>query len=219
MLASASLAAEVGGVTVATVLLLRLLRNGSDRPLAWFLTPFLLMTAAIVPALLRKRGLAGVGLRLGRLGLILPVLCATCLVVLPILVCAIVLLRYCQVGLPLCPMVPKGEWFSWLTHQFLIVAVPEEIFFRGYLQTNILRLLTMTVSRNPASLELLSIIPAAAIFAVSHSVLLGQIEALITFFPSLLFGWLYVKTKSLLAPILFHGLANAGYGFIAAFLA
>jgi len=35
----------------------------------------------------------------------------------------------------------------------------------------------------------------------------------------LIFGWLFVKTKSLLAPVLFHGLANVCYGFIGAVLA
>jgi membrane protease YdiL (CAAX protease family) len=42
---------------------------------------------------------------------------------------------------------------------------------------------------------------------------------IITFLPGLIFGWLLVKTKSLLAPVLFHGLANAVYGLIAAALA
>lgn len=216
--AGVSLLLEMVFVTVATVWLIRFLRSSLNNRGAWLAVPFVLLSAAAVPTLLRKRSLGVIGLRVERLGLILRVLCGTCLVVFPILFCGVFLLKYYKVQLPLCPVVPEGRWFSWLIYQFLYVAVAEETFFRGYLQSNILRLLTIAVAKNLASLELTSIIISAAVFAISHSVLLGNAMPIITFFPGLIFGWVFVKTRSLLAPILFHGLANVGYGFIAVVL-
>ncbi len=40
--------------------------------------------------------------------------------------------------------------------------------------------------------------------------------SILTFLPGLLMAWLFVRTRSLLAPILFHGLANVSYGIMAA---
>jgi membrane protease YdiL (CAAX protease family) len=175
--------------------------------------------AAVLPTRLRKRSFAEIGLRVGRLGLILRVLCATCVIVFPILFAGILLLKHFEVQLPLCPVIPEKRWFSWLAYQFMYVAVAEEMFFRGYFQSNVLRLLTMSVQKNRVFLELIGIIVSATVFAISHSVLLGSVMPIITFFPGLIFGWLLVKTKSLLTPVLFHGSANVCYAFIGAVLA
>jgi len=37
-----------------------------------------------------------------------------------------------------------------------------------------------------------------------------------TFLPGRVLGWLFIRTKSLLAPVLFHGLANTCYCLMAA---
>jgi len=37
----------------------------------------------------------------------------------------------------------------------------------------------------------------------------------VTFLPGLILGWLFIRTGSLLAPILFHGLANTFYCMLA----
>jgi len=209
---------EMVSVTVATILLTKFLRAVLDNRYAWFIVPSLLIAAAVIPTVLRRRSLADVGFQMGRTGPNLRVLCISCLVLAPILLCCVLLFKHYHVQLPLCPVVPDGKWFSWLVYQFLYVAVAEETFFRGYVQSNILLLLTMAVQKKPVLLELLSVISAAVIFALSHSVLLGSTQAALTFFPGLIFGWIFIKTKSLLAPILLHGLANAGYGFIAVVL-
>jgi len=209
---------EMVCVTVVTVLLIKLLHNSFNSRGAWFLAPFLLIAAAVVPTRLRKRSFAEIGLRAERLGLILRVLCTTCVIVFPLLFACIFLLKHFEVPLPLCPVIPEKRWFSWSVYQFMYVAVAEEMFFRGYLQSNVLRLLAMFVQKKSAFLELIGIITSAAVFAISHSVLLGSVVPIITFFPGLIFGWLFVKTKSLLAPVLFHGLANVCYGFIGAVL-
>jgi membrane protease YdiL (CAAX protease family) len=37
----------------------------------------------------------------------------------------------------------------------------------------------------------------------------------VTFLPGLVLAWLFIRTRALLAPILFHGLANVSYGLFA----
>jgi len=209
---------EIVCVTVVTIWLIKLLHNSLNSRAAWFLAPFLFIVAAVVPTRLRKRSFAEIGLRVGRLGFILRVFCAACVIVFPLLFAGILLLKHFEVPLPLCPVIPEKRWFSWLAYQFMYVAVAEEMFFRGYFQSNVLRLLTMSVQKNRAFLELIGIIVSATVFAISHSVLLGSVMPIITFFPGLIFGWLLVKTKSLLAPVLFHGSANVCYAFIGAVL-
>ncbi len=47
----------------------------------------------------------------------------------------------------------------------------------------------------------------------------GRPTAALTFLPGLLLGWLFLRTGSLLSPILFHGLANVSYAVMALTLA
>ena len=216
--ARALLLIEMVCVTVVTVFLIRFLSDNLNFRGEWFLAPFLLITAALVPTRLRKRSFAEIGLRVERPGMILRVLCVTCVIVFPLLLAGVFLLRKFDIQLPLSPIIPEGRWFSWLVYQFIYVAVAEEIFFRGYFQCNVMSLLTMSVQKNRAFLEIIGIIISATIFAISHCLILGSVMPIITFLPGLIFGWLLVKTKSLLAPVLFHGLANIFYGLIAAVL-
>lgn len=94
--------------------------------------------------------------------------------------------------------------------QVLLVAFPEEFFFRGYLQTLLsrrfhrpLRLLGIPFLKVSAAVPLTSVI-----FAASHSFITFQWWHFAIFFPSLLFGWLREKTGGLVAPILFHATSN-----------
>lgn len=138
---------EIMCVTVVTILLIKLLHNSLNSRGAWFLAPFLLIVAAVVPTRLRKRSFAEIGLRIGQPGLILRVLCATCVIVFLLLFAGILLLKHFEVPLPLCPVIPEKRWFSWSVYQFMYVAVAEEMFFRGYLQSNILRLLASSYKK------------------------------------------------------------------------
>ena len=136
--------------------------------------------------------------------------------VLPALFCGLWLLKFYGFNLPLRPVLPGNqEWISWLFYQFMYVAVAEEVFFRGFLQSNILRLMNTVMARRPALQCWASIVMSAACFAVAHMIVQGQIISVLTFLPGLVFGWLFIRTKSLLAPILFHGLANISYFLMA----
>ncbi len=93
---------------------------------------------------------------------------------------------------------------SFLLTQLLLVAVPEEVFFRGYLQ-------------NRLGNNIKGIIIVSLLFALGHFITLclggGHnisvcSQAILTFFPSLVMGYLYFATKSLWASIIFHFFAN-----------
>ena len=106
---------EMVCVTMVTIWLIKLLRNSLNSRGAWFMAPFLLIVAAVVPTRLRKRSFAEIGLRIGRLGLILRVLCAACAIAFPLLFVGTFLLKHFEIQLPLCPVIPEKGRFSWLT--------------------------------------------------------------------------------------------------------
>jgi len=63
-----------------------------------------------------------------------------------------------------------------------------------------------------------AVILSALVFAAAHIVILSSLSGVFTFFPGLIFGWLFLRTRSLLAPVLFHGLANVCYCLFFIFL-
>jgi len=107
---------------------------------------------------------------------------------------------------------PKGFHWSWETVavQVILVALPEEFFFRGYLQTMLgtrfskrFRLFGLNLFDVPVAVPL-----TCVIFAFSHSLITLRWWQFAIFFPSLVFGWLREKTGGLIAPVLFHALSN-----------
>jgi membrane protease YdiL (CAAX protease family) len=94
-----------------------------------------------------------------------------------------------------------------LAEQLLAVALPEEAFFRGYLQSALDRAWpprwrVLGASLGPAWLL------SAAVFAVGHFLTIPHPSRLAVFFPALLFGWLRARTGSIGAPTLFHAACN-----------
>ena len=210
---------EIVLITVSLVFLLINLRNNPIYYKGQPVLPFILLSAATVPTLLRRKNLSSLGLHLEGHELSLWLLCRICMVTLPALVCGILLLNNYKIALPLCPVIPEKSLISWLIYQFLCVAFAEEVFFRGYLQSNIQCYLSSNLQKNPAISALTGIIFSAAIFALFHFIVSGNAISLITFLPGLIFGWLFYRTRSLLAPVLFHGLANVAYGLFAVLFA
>jgi membrane protease YdiL (CAAX protease family) len=91
--------------------------------------------------------------------------------------------------------------------QLLVVALPEELFYRGWLQTAWARLapergVTVLGARLGHGF-----FATQALFAAGHLVS-GQPWRLATFFPGLFFGWLRARTGSVVAPIVAHALSN-----------
>jgi membrane protease YdiL (CAAX protease family) len=110
-------------------------------------------------------------------------------------------------GLPprLHPALPPRAALAVAT-QLLVVALPEEMFYRGWMQT-------AWASRAPRRVRILGagigggFVATQALFALGHLVSL-QPWRLATFFPGLLFGWARERTGSLAAPVVLHALSN-----------
>lgn len=91
--------------------------------------------------------------------------------------------------------------------QLLVVAAPEELFYRGWMQTAWARGspgrgVTVLGARLGAGF-----VATQALFALGHLVVL-QPWRLATFFPGLLFGWLRERTGNVVAPVVAHALSN-----------
>jgi membrane protease YdiL (CAAX protease family) len=120
-----------------------------------------------------------------------------------------------------------GGWARWVWHaqramvfpsfstrigseaasQVLIVALPEEAFYRGYLQTRLDdawpgRVSSLGARVGPA------LVATSAIFAAGHFATIHDPARLAVFFPSLIFGWLRARTGGVGASIAFHAMCN-----------
>ncbi len=108
-------------------------------------------------------------------------------------------------------------WLAWFVFlQFALVALPEELFFRGYLQSRLNAVWRRRVRLfgTPVGLAL----PVtAALFALGHLPLEPRPERLLVFFPGLLFGWLRERSGEIGAAVAVHGLSNVVIRVVAAF--
>jgi membrane protease YdiL (CAAX protease family) len=102
--------------------------------------------------------------------------------------------------------------------QLFVIALPEEAFYRGYLQSRL-------DDRWPPRWRLLGArlgpgwLAASLIFALGHVATVQLPTRLAVFFPALLFGWLRARTGGVGASVMFHMLCNVysqvlgrGYG-------
>ncbi len=203
---------ETALIAIAAVLAIKIYGASSASGARWFVTPGILIVAALIPTVTRKSRLSEIGLSFGQIKHSFIMLGWTCLVVFPAMFCGLWLLKFYGLNFPLPPVLPRSqEWVSWILYQFMYVAVAEEVFFRGYVQSNTLRLINAVMARRRMLQRWVSIVISAACFAAAHMIVQGQIISVLTFLPGLVLGWLFIRTKSLLAPILFHGLANMSY--------
>ena len=215
-----SLLIETAVVTTAAILAIKTVAASSVSRTAWLVAPGILVAAALIPTVVRRDKFATIGFNIQQISHSLVLFGWTCIVVFPTIFCSLWLLKYWDLGLPLCPVLPQGQgWVSWLFYQFMYVAIAEEVFFRGYVQGNIARLTDTVKAEHRWLQQWISIVISAACFAVAHIIVAGQIMSGLTFLPGLILGWLFVRTRSLLAPILFHGLANTCYCLTAIVLA
>lgn len=98
--------------------------------------------------------------------------------------------------------------------QLLVIALPEEAFYRGYLQTALddawppkHRVLGARVGAG--------LLVASVLFALGHFATLVHPSRLAVFFPSLLFGWLRAKTGGIGSSVAFHATCNLFASFLA----
>lgn len=82
--------------------------------------------------------------------------------------------------------------------QLIGISLPEEVYFRGFLQER--------SGNNFKGLLIVSIL-----FSIAHMpqfIFYNDIFSLLTFFPSLAMGFLYLKTSNILPPTIFHFFSN-----------
>jgi len=213
---NAWLLAETVFVTSAAILLIKIFAAGPFNSSSWLICPMIMVAAALLPTATKGRELPHLGFAREQRTIALSFVYRTCLIVFPFvfLLCRFLYAR--GLALPLQHTGPHGwDWFGWLFYQFFYIAVAEEVFFRGYVQANILRIVTPAIRQPSTIQQWWSIGISAGVFALAHVVVTGQTAALVTLLPGLVLGWLFVRTGSLLAPILFHGLANCFYCLLA----
>jgi membrane protease YdiL (CAAX protease family) len=105
------------------------------------------------------------------------------------------------------PPVPGALSVEWCAVQWLVVGLPEELLFRGFL-------LQKLELRFPPRRRILgggvglALVLSAAAFALIHLPKEADPRALATFFPGLLFGWMRSATGSILASTITHGCSN-----------
>ena len=105
-------------------------------------------------------------------------------------------------------VLPAAAWIGRTAlGQLIGVALPEEAFYRGFLQSR------LSVALPPRRRLVgapfgVAVILTSAIFAAGHVATVPYVARLAVFFPSLLFGWLRNKTGGIGAPMLFHALCN-----------
>jgi len=94
-----------------------------------------------------------------------------------------------------------------VAYQIFFVAIPEEFFYRGYLQTRLNEL-------HPRRFTVLGVrlgwgaVVANLLFAFGHSVVQLQWWHFATFFPGLLFAWARERTGGVVPGALFHAFCN-----------
>ncbi|WP_437632547.1 myxosortase MrtC [Sorangium sp. So ce854] len=105
------------------------------------------------------------------------------------------------------PFVLRPPSVDEIAAQLLVVALPEEAFFRGYLQSALDRVFPPRFRALGARLGPAWLI-SSAIFAVGHVLTIQHPARLAVFFPALVFGWLRARTGGIGAPLLFHAACN-----------
>ncbi len=99
------------------------------------------------------------------------------------------------------------ETLNLVAGQLMLVALPEEAFYRGYLQSRFdealpPQWLVLGARVGPGLLI------TSAVFALGHLLTVRDPARLAVFFPSLVFGWLRARTGGVGASIGFHVLCN-----------
>jgi uncharacterized protein len=103
--------------------------------------------------------------------------------------------------------VQASETLNEVFGQLVIIALPEEAFYRGYLQSRLDEALPGRIRVFGASVGPALII-SSVIFALGHFATIREPARLAVFFPSLAFGWLRARTGGIGASVTFHAACN-----------
>ena len=98
--------------------------------------------------------------------------------------------------------------FNFVLGQLLLIALPEEVFYRGYVQTRLEQKYPKQSQFLGVNVSWKALIYTSGIFAIGHILTVPHPARLAVFFPSLLFGWMRHATGSVLSAVLFHASCN-----------
>ena len=118
-------------------------------------------------------------------------------------------------------MCPGPVWLGWggghlrfppdfallAANQVLVIALPEEMFFRGYLLGRLEACWPSRRRFGGASVGL-ALLASSLLFALGHFLVDFNPQRLAVFFPALVFGWMRARTGSVAAGTAFHALCN-----------
>lgn len=193
-------------ICVAAVSIIRFLGvSGSSA-----LIPSIWGLGALVPTYREKKPLSFVGLTRSNLAFSLKQYLLSTLIIFPLFGGG--LLLYHGIGMPIPRTnLPSGLYLTeWIFYQFAVVAIFEELFFRGYLQKKAEEIFRAMGFKEKGSFWL-PVITSAFFFGIAHITVELNPARFVVFFPGLLFAWLRARTGSLIAPVLSHGSANVYY--------
>ena len=97
---------------------------------------------------------------------------------------------------------------SFVLAQLIVVALPEEAFFRGYVQTGLTDLAKRRVRMLGAELAPGAWILQGVLFALLHFIVDPHPSRLAVFFPGLLFGWVRAWRGGIGAAMALHAMSN-----------
>jgi membrane protease YdiL (CAAX protease family) len=98
--------------------------------------------------------------------------------------------------------------------QVVMVALPEEAFFRGFVQTRLADVWPAKRSFLGAAIDPRVLVLQAGLFALVHLAAEPRLDKLATFFPGLLFGWLRARRDGIGASVALHALSNVLADFL-----
>jgi membrane protease YdiL (CAAX protease family) len=98
--------------------------------------------------------------------------------------------------------------------QLVMVALPEEAFFRGFVQTRLHDAWPARHRLLGADVDARALVLQAALFALVHLASEPRPDKLATFFPGLLFGWLRARRGGIGAALVLHALSNVLADFL-----
>lgn len=102
---------------------------------------------------------------------------------------------------------PPGFW-SIAFAQLVVVGLPEEFFYRGYVLTRLGDAFPKRWRVLGAEVSPLALLATSALFALGHFLVDFDPSRLAVFFPSFLFGWIRLRRGTIGASAVFHAMCN-----------
>jgi membrane protease YdiL (CAAX protease family) len=206
-----AIAWEAGATTAAVILVIHLLYitrgDSAIGPKISYIVAYLLMGAPMLVLWLRRRPIDFFSLAPHDLAVDLKAFAMAALVIFPPFF--LIAHGWQRIVWGAGPFSPAGfpGFINFALVQLLLVALPEEFFFRGYLQSALNRVFAPRWRVLGAQIGWGFFI-TAAVFAFAHTAVTYRWWHFSIFFPALVFGWLRERTGSVIAPTLFHATAN-----------